>query len=118
MFPGKESFVQLEELAQKQTRIYPDACDVGIRVDEVELRNRIRQACKELAVIYKNQAERWNFGSKWSCFIPFEMEGREYIGVTLTVTFNEDRTRKVKFFHIDIQRSRQEEDPFKECKSD
>lgn len=113
MFPGKESLIELEELARQQIRIYPDACDIGIQVVDDQLRTRIHRLCQNLAKIYKNKAKRWNGGSEWSCFIPFEQEGRNYIGVNLSVSYNTDRIRKANFFHIEICRGMQEETPFK-----
>jgi hypothetical protein len=116
-FPGKEALVTLEELAKQQTQIWPDSYDFGLRLTGSEiggnLQRTIHDACVELAKIYKNKKSKWVLGVGWECFIPFEMEGEDYVGVIVKVSLNGMYQRGVKFFTIDFSRHHQQEDPFK-----
>jgi hypothetical protein len=117
MFPGKEAFVTLEELAEQQMQIWPDSCDRGLRITGSEiggnLQRTIHDACAELAKIYKNKKSKWTLGVGWECFVPFEMAGEIYIGVIVKVSLNGMYQRGVKFFTIDFYRHHQAENPFK-----
>lgn len=121
MFPGKEALITLEKLEKQQVRIWPDSMDIGLRITESEiggnLQRTIRDACAELAKIYKNTKSKWTLGVGWECFVPFEMESGTYAGVKVKVCLNGMYQRGVKFFSIDITRHTQMENPFKEVKT-
>lgn len=112
MILGKEYLVQLEDLAAKQERIFPDAADVGLWVNSPSFRERVRALCQGLREIYLGKTRRWCCGSSWECFVPFEMEHGAYVGVTVRVSLNVTRKGK-SFFSIDIFRDEQVESPFR-----
>lgn len=111
-FPCKEEYVAFEQLARRQERIYNDAADMGIPLAKVENITTLRAQLKELMSFYRNAFPQ-HYKAVDICryksvemFIPFEQDGPVLAGVTLSVTFNEDR--KVKgggFISIDIQRA-------------
>jgi hypothetical protein len=119
MFPGKEAFCILEDLACHQHQIWPDSCDGGIKLTEenASLQKVIHNACAELAKIYKNKKSKWTLGVSWECFVPFEIEdynGAEvFVGVIVKVSLNGMYKGGVKFFSIELNRHSQRESPFK-----
>ena len=115
---GDNYFFYFEDIAKKQKRIYPDACDIGYIYPEEE-KEKLTTALRELREIYKNTAESWgkpypNTGG-WSCtmFIPFEIDKGMYSGVQLTVEAHRDVGRKINFVRVDIQRKLSKEDGYK-----
>lgn len=116
-FPCKESLIELEILAKKQKRIYPDSADCGILItpDNTSEINTAREALRDLMNFYGYKALNWgnphaSGGKSVSLFIPIEAEevindaGDDmdlgYAGVAVDVTYNRDATRKVEFITI------------------
>ncbi|RLB78626.1 MAG: hypothetical protein DRH24_14090, partial [Deltaproteobacteria bacterium] len=114
-FPEKEAAKTLEYWYEKQTRIYGDACDMGLWSNP-ELKQILRQACRRLAKVYKGKTTRWVNGSSWECFIPFEQEGKQFVGAFYRVSYNRTRRRKA-YFSIDIFKAYFSIDIFKETRN-
>ena len=108
---GKEVLVQLEELARKQDQVWDDSCDMGIHTTPY-LKEKLHYLCEELRLIYKGKTRRWHTGCSWECFVPFEQNGASFQGVKVIVAHH--LVRGHDFFSIDIHRSEQEENPFRD----
>ena len=102
-FPLKEQVVYFEKLAERQHRIYPDACDIGIPFADVNL-DAARKATLELMKFYGYTLQKWRRGKNVTMFVPYEaVEMDTYRGVNLVIGSNTDK--KVPgggFMSIDI----------------
>lgn len=93
MIVGREMLNYFEGLSEKQTRIYPDAADFGIRTSEFDL-DEARANLRQMMDWFEYESEKWNEtgvnykGGKVSMFIPYEQEGDLFLGVTLTVEYH------------------------------
>lgn len=62
-FPCKEEFITLEKFNNKQIKIYHDACDIGIHINDKNL-PELRNALKELVSFYGKPEFDYKAG-KW-----------------------------------------------------
>jgi len=116
MVAGKEALIVLEQLESRQYRIWPDSCDLGLKLEDFttfNLQKVIHDACAELAQIYKNKKSKWHLGVSWECFVPFEFCDGFYYGTKVKVSLNGTYARGIKFFSIDLESTMQKESPFK-----
>lgn len=96
---GKEALRTLEAYAKQQTRIYPDACDYGIR-ETPEIAAALRGALRELKDLEGGKVERWSTGCSFTTRLGFEHDEGKIQGVRVKVSRNQDR--KFAFFTIEI----------------
>lgn len=136
-FPGKENLIFFEDLEKAQSRIFPDACDIGIEVTNTaqtlqgqskvgsKLKITARENILALMKIYPYKLDRpeharypydtdFKTCSTTSLFIPFEFDDGAYQGVNLTVKFETlTRCGKVReFLNIEIERARRTHNEF------
>lgn len=113
-FPLKENLIHFEDLAARQRRIYPDACDFGVKVNLAE-KGLAREFLVDLIRFYGAKITRWgdksrSHGSNTKLFIPNERDDEGcfvlYGGITLDVSFNRDALRNVEFLSIEISHAR------------
>jgi hypothetical protein len=71
---GKEYIHPLEELARRQERIYPDACDYGIW-DTPAIRKTIKECLNGLKQLEGGEARTWTNGSSYTTRLGYEMDG-------------------------------------------
>jgi hypothetical protein len=114
---GEQYYYYFEKLAKKQVQIYQDACDYGIKLNEVE-KLKAREALKELREIYKNKVDFYgskksSWGSETEMFIPFEQDQGMYCGVKLKVDYHFDKSKKIEFITIEFKRHIQKECGYK-----
>jgi len=117
MTPGKENFIFFEDLHRVQHRLYDDACDVGIVVD-ADMQKAISKNTAALAEIYKIERKYGDTvlprESTWSMFMPWEMEGGEYVGTNITLTYIQERKQNRNVLIISLIRGHQKKSPFKD----
>lgn len=96
-FPHKEELIFIEQLANRQQRIYGDACDYGVYLSPGEL-SMLRANVKLLKIFYG--------GYNWVCNtrnasqsavnniqIPFEVENGKARGVVVSVNVVQEKGR-------------------------
>jgi hypothetical protein len=97
-FPAKENLIFFEELAKRQTQLFPDACDYGIEIQYSKTKAEARENLMALMKIYKYKLTRpenarypydvdFKNCSDTELFIPFEKDEGRYVGVKLIVSF-------------------------------
>ena len=112
MIMFREELKELEGFAAQQQLVYPDASDIGIRIDRWEnehARERIREIVKSLREI-RESVRTWGrgkiCGKSWQFFIPIEMDEGMYAGTQITIGWHRDR--KQEFLTIDLERAMRE----------
>lgn len=104
MIVGIEHLKVLEEWAPKQEQIYRDACDVGVWArPRTIVRRDITNAVKGLVETYHSSRHEWGREPKGvtvTTFIPFEMDGDDYAGCFVRVSFCP--TRRSAFISITL----------------
>jgi len=109
---GDQYYHFLEGLMKKQVRLYPDACDLGVKVNP-QMKARVGWAVNGLKGIYKVQEEQtWSTGKSIAFQIPFEQDEGRYQGVILRVIFSIDRIRKFQSVSIELSRFSSSESGF------
>lgn len=103
MSVGKEAVHYFEHLASLQRQIWPDACDVGI-LDEYMQVPRLVANLEELKELEGGRLDRWETGVSYTVRCGFEQEAGSTIGVEITVSRHEPR-RGPKFWSIDLKRT-------------
>ena len=104
-FPLKENLIYFEGLAKRQHRIYDDACDFGVKIDE-ETKNEARRQLVEMIKFFGAKITRWgdpdqSHGSNTKLFIPIESDGFcSYGGQLVDISYNYDATRRITFLSI------------------
>jgi len=104
---SKESLIFFEELAKKQTRIFPDACDSGYLLNSPEEKALIRAHLCKLMATYKYVAKTHPMRSSDShkevvIGIPVEEENKRMFGIELTVSYLSHK--KLEWIDVFIQR--------------
>lgn len=103
-FPCKEEFLQLEQLAKRQVRIYNDSCDMGTYLTTQQV-NELRAAVKELKMFYGGtnwtcNAGRMKQGAVNGIKIPFEIEGDTVLGVSIDVNVVQEKGKTYASIYI------------------
>jgi hypothetical protein len=124
--PGKEEYKYFEDLESRQERIWPDAADSGVLMNEERDLTVARTNIKKLLSIYKTKIDKGpNKDTTTTIFIPFEQDEGYYVGVKMTIYYHDGGNNKInrnkggydpRYLNIDIVRNRQKESPFKENK--
>jgi len=104
----REELIILEKLIPLQTRIYPDACDIGIRIDAG--RNQAAREMLRAAMIGLNEAgllERQDGPQgvdirTWQYFQPIEKDGDTTHGNEIRIGYHYDVRRSYIFLSIEI----------------
>jgi hypothetical protein len=90
-FPGREELRYFEDLAKKQERIWLDAADEGVIIDE-KTQTEARKHIKELLDIYKAEISKGpGKDTTTTMFIPFEEDDvglGTYIGVIFKIYYH------------------------------
>jgi len=111
MIIGREHLIFFEDLAKRQSQIYPDACDYGVHYNEINI-EKVKAITADLKETFKCEREEWKNGASVKFFIPFEMDYRQYVGVNLKLACHINKSRKIKFLTIDIDRASQKHSGF------
>lgn len=108
-FPAKEELIYFENLEKKQGRIYPDAADYGVKMDEID-RDEARKNLMILMKTYGYKYDQWgtkgkDWGTETQVFIPIEQEEPGAVsGELLVVWFNRDHRLDLEFLTIQTER--------------
>ena len=103
-FPLKENLIYFEGLAKRQHRIYDDACDFGVKIDDATKLEARRQLV-EMIKFFGAKITRWgdrehSHGSNTKIFIPIERDGHGFGGQLVDISYNYDATRRITFLSI------------------
>lgn len=92
----KEEFHEFAKIADRQGRLYADACDVGIVVNDRQLA-ALRALVVDLNKSLYTRTTFWGetpkksqtlWGSTWECLFPWEEEGSYVMGTMVKVHYN------------------------------
>lgn len=104
--PCKEELYQLEQIARRQVQVFPDACDIGIRIDgdrNPSERAMIRKFIQDMACC-QEQVIEYKEGKKWRFWLPIEIDdGREH-GMAVSISYFKRRYKKVEYLSIYMKR--------------
>lgn len=115
----KEEAYVFEDIARRQKRIYPDACDVGVRINSPKdpLALSVKDALKGLEGL-KQKRTSWGEptdscrGVEVTVRIPWEMEDGFYFGTEYRIAYHQDKSRNIYFISVDTDSFRSKESPF------
>jgi hypothetical protein len=102
--PAKENLIYFEDLEKKQTRLWDDACDIGIDLTgRAGVKTAARENLLALMATYAYKMDRGILSSLTEIFIPFEFDADagKYIGVNLTVSYTYIKKREILIINID-----------------
>lgn len=102
-FPGKEELVDLEQIAKRQKRVYPDAIDVGIVLDKSN-KKKIKPVWAELQKLYGATITKYGTGQMTEIFVPVEMDGPYVSGIIVTLIYSNDKPRNMEVLSISFKR--------------
>lgn len=107
----KEADHAFSELDARQVRIYPDACDTGIKVSGVDdpLCLKVKQMLADDFLMggIKLHRNLFDYGASHGVLVKFllpwekaEGERNKFCGTEWHIMYTEDRVRKVKFISL------------------
>lgn len=106
-FPRKEEFIEFEQLARRQHRIFPDACDYGLLIEEFDV-DRMRANLVSMMEVFRNpvynyKAEQWHTGKSIEFEIPIEEDDGQVFGYHFKLSSHDVGITRPMFITIDIK---------------
>jgi hypothetical protein len=97
--------VLIKKAAKMQGQLFDDSCDFGLWVDALdpEFLVQLREAFKEIKADYGSKEDNRGDDRKILMFLPYEMEGNVFLGVSIEWTVCPYRKRTM--LTIDVKRA-------------
>lgn len=107
MFPGKEELIQLEKSAKEQVKIYNDAEDYGILLNNESKKIELRNLVQSLRKMYQSEVERYGNesfgGSETTIWITQEQDDGIYRGTRVDIGYHYDKNAQTSNYGKNIE---------------